>query len=379
MIKICCVTGTRADYPRVRSVLRLLRDAPEFELQIIVTGSHLLAEYGNTVQEIIDDEFKIDARVEMYVQPFDTPYGMTRCVAHATQGIADALHKLQPDFVLLTVDRVETLAAASAAALMNYPIFHIQGGEVTGTIDESIRHAVTKLSHVHFAATQDAASRIVKMGENPEYVFNTGCPYIDEMKSYQLMTKEEVFAKFQFDDGKPLAIMTLHSVTTDHLNALEQVKAVIEALNRFDINILAIYSNADAGGQKIIEYLNTVTRIRLVANIDSRIFASVMSCAHVMVGNSSAGIREAPTFNLPVVNIGNRQNRRERGCNVIDCDFDVEKIVAAISKALNDNELIDLIGRTENIYGDGSASIKIFQHIKTICDSGINVQKVISY
>ena len=156
MIKICCVTGTRADYPRVRSVLRRLRDSHNFELQLIVTGSHLLPEYGYTIQEIIDDGFEVHEQVEMYIEPFDKPHGMTRCVAHAMVGIADALARLRPDYVLLTVDRVETLAAASAAALMNFPIFHIQGGEVTGTIDESIRHAVTKLSHVHFAATEDA-------------------------------------------------------------------------------------------------------------------------------------------------------------------------------------------------------------------------------
>ena len=181
--KIACITGTRADYPRVRSVLKEINSRQTLELDIIVTGSHLLQDYGYSAQEIIDDGFSISKEVEMFIGDFDTPLGMAQASARCTSGVAQVLSEINPDLVLLTVDRVETLASATAASLMNFPIAHIQGGEVTGTIDESIRHAVTKLSHIHFPATFDAAQRIINMGENKEYVFNTGCPYIDEINN----------------------------------------------------------------------------------------------------------------------------------------------------------------------------------------------------
>ncbi len=176
--KIACVTGTRADYPRVKSVLQEIGLRPNLELKLIVTGTHLLEEYGRTIKEIEQDGFNIAARVEMYSND-DSPYGMAKVAARCSDGFADVLNKIKPDLLLITVDRVETLAVAQTAALMNIPIAHIQGGEVTGTIDESIRHAVTKLSHIHFPATTDASERIIKMGEDPSNVYTVGCPYLD--------------------------------------------------------------------------------------------------------------------------------------------------------------------------------------------------------
>ena len=181
--RIACITGTRADYPRVRSVLKEINSRQNLELDIIVTGSHLLKDYGYSAQEIIDDGFSVSKEVEMFIGDFDTPLGMAEASARCTSGVAHALSEIKPDLVLITVDRVETLASVTAASLMNFPIAHIQGGEVTGTIDESIRHAVTKLSHIHFPATIDAAQRIINMGENKDHVFTTGCPYIDEIRS----------------------------------------------------------------------------------------------------------------------------------------------------------------------------------------------------
>ena len=250
MINICCVTGTRADYPRIRSVLKILKDDGDFNLQLIVTGSHLLEDYGNTIDEIKEDGFRIDKTVPMYIENFDTPHGMTRCVAHAMAGLADAYQELQPDIMLITVDRVETLAAASAAALMNLPIFHVQGGEVTGTIDESIRHAVTKLSHVHFAATEGAKRRIIQMGEPEEDVHNTGCPYIDELASYDYVSKDVLAKQYGISFTKSTVILTLHSVTTEFEKSFSQISEVLDALKKFDVDILAIYSNADAVEKK---------------------------------------------------------------------------------------------------------------------------------
>jgi len=191
MRKILCITGTRADYPRVKSVLKDINQRKNLELQLVVTGSHLLKEYGYSIQEIINDGFKIDKEVPMFTGDYNSPVGMAKAAAKCTEGIADTLQELNPDLVLITVDRVETLAATVAVCLMNYPIAHIQGGEVTGTIDESIRHAVTKMSHIHFPATKDAAERIIRMGEDPNKVFQVGCPYIDINSSIEKKTKRE--------------------------------------------------------------------------------------------------------------------------------------------------------------------------------------------
>ena len=184
--KICCITGTRADYPRVRSVLKRLKHNPNFILYIVVTGSHLLKEYGYSYKEIIEDGFEIYKKVHMFKNDFNSPYGMALASAECTKGIAHALSEINPDLVLLTVDRVETLAAATAASLMNFPIAHIQGGEITGTIDEVLRHAITKLSHIHFPASKDAKKRILRLGENPKLIFQTDALTLMNLKTISI-------------------------------------------------------------------------------------------------------------------------------------------------------------------------------------------------
>ena len=229
---ITCMTGTRADYPRVKSVLREISSRPNLELKLIVTGMHLLKKFGYTIEEIEQDGFYIAEKINMYSDD-DSPYGMAKAAARCIDGIADALNKIKPDIFLITVDRVETLAAAQAAALMNIPIAHIQGGEVTGTIDESIRHAVTKLSHIHFPATSDAAERIIKMGEDPNNVHTVGCPYLDIIRTLKYRTKEELAVDYGFNPELPLIIFSQHPVTTEYGHALEQISTSIEALNKF--------------------------------------------------------------------------------------------------------------------------------------------------
>ena len=255
-IKLACITGTRADYPRVKSVLREIYSRDNFELQLIVTGSHLLEEYGMSINEIISDGFKIDKKVPMFLGDYNTPHGMVKAVARCTDGIAGALNELKPDLVLLTVDRVETMAAAVAVSLMNFPIAHIQGGEVTGTIDESIRHAVTKLSHIHFPATEDAKNRIIKMGEDPNLVFNVGCPYIDIINSIKKKSKKYLATKYGFSEEKPIIIFTQHSVTTEYGSSSMQINITLEALRNFkNCEIIVFASNTDAGGKEIINAL----------------------------------------------------------------------------------------------------------------------------
>ena len=378
--KITCITGTRADYPRVRSVLREINKRKDLELSLIVTGSHLLDDYGYSAQEIIDDGFEISKKVEMFTGEFDTPLGMTEASARCTAGVAKALDQLQPDLVLITVDRVETLASTTAASLMNFPIAHIQGGEVTGTIDESIRHAVTKLSHIHFPATDDAAQRIIMMGENKDLVFNTGCPYIDEIQQVELISKKELSAKYGLDEKKDIVIFTQHSVTTEFKESSYQVEQTIEALKGFsDIQVVCFFSNTDAGGKEIIKKIKEQQNFTIIPNMLSTDFLSLMSHSSLMIGNSSAGIREAPSFKLPVINIGSRQNGRLRASNVIDVDHDIKQIKNAITKVFNDQEFKDSLKNLTNPYGDGTAAKQIVDVLSNVELDQKLIQKEICY
>lgn len=378
--KIACVTGTRADYPRVRSVLKEINRREELELYLIVTGSHLLEEYGYSAQEIIDDGFIISHKVEMFKGDFDTPLGMTEAAARCTSGVAKALNEIKPDLVLITVDRVETLASITAASLMNFPIAHIQGGEVTGTIDESIRHAVTKLSHIHFPATADAAQRIINMGENKDYVFNTGCPYIDEINQINPLSKEDLASKYGFDSSQKLIIFTQHSVTTEFQDSLWQVEETIKALENFnETQIICFFSNTDAGGKKIIDRIGDQKNFVKIPNMLSHDFLSLMSHSSLMIGNSSAGIREAPSFKLPVINIGTRQNGRLRASNVIDVDHDSSAIKDAINKCLFDETFISSLNKLKNPYGDGNAAEQIVDVLENVKLDLSLIQKEICY
>jgi UDP-N-acetylglucosamine 2-epimerase (non-hydrolysing)/GDP/UDP-N,N'-diacetylbacillosamine 2-epimerase (hydrolysing) len=378
--KITCITGTRADYPRVKSVLREIIDRQNLDLKLIVTGSHLLEEYGYSAQEIIDDGFKIDKKVPMFTGNYNSLVGMAKAAAKCTQGVAEALQELKPDLVLLTVDRVETMAAAVAVSLMNFPIAHIQGGEVTGTIDESIRHAVTKLSHIHFPATKDAAERIIRMGEDPEKVFQVGCPYIDIINSVQKKSKDELSKKYGFSVEKPLIIFAQHPVTTEYGSSSDQIRITLNSLKIFsDCQILAFSSNTDAGGREIVSAVEKEKNFIHISNMLSSDFLSLMACADVMVGNSSAAIREAPSFHLPAVNIGTRQQGRLRAENVIDVDHNVDAITRAIDKALNNKQFLKVVKNITNPYGDGKSAQSIVDILETIPLNQDLIQKRITY
>lgn len=373
------MTATRADYPRVKAVLREISIRTNLELKLLVTGMHLLKEFGYTVSEIEKDGFDIADRIEMYLWD-DSPYGMAKAAARCADGVADALKNIKPDILLLTVDRIETLAAAQSAAYMNIPIAHIQGGEVTGTIDESIRHAVTKLAHIHFPATPDASERIIKMGENPANVFTVGCPYIDVIRTTEYRSKEELAVAYDFNPEQPVVLFIQHPVTTEYGEGANQVKITIEALNRFtDIQVIAIYSNADAGGREIVEIMKNTPQFHVFPNIPGEDFLSLMKHSTLMIGNSSAGIREAPSFHIPAVNIGSRQKGRLRAGNVIDVTHDVEEIAQAIRKALYDEVFRNKVRKVSNPYGDGFSAKRIVDILEHIDLSEKMLQKMIMY
>jgi UDP-N-acetylglucosamine 2-epimerase (non-hydrolysing)/GDP/UDP-N,N'-diacetylbacillosamine 2-epimerase (hydrolysing) len=377
--KIACMTATRADYPRVKSVLQEITARPNLELKLIVTGMHLVKEFGHTVDEIVRDGFEIDERVEMYSGD-DTPYGMAVAAARCAKGMADAFNKIKPDLFLLTVDRIETLAAAQSAAYMNLPIAHIQGGEVTGTIDESIRHAVTKMAHIHFPATPDAAERIIKMGEDPNFVHRVGCPYVDIISSIEYRSKAELSKDYAFDPSRPLILFTQHPVTTEYGQGVEQMKITIDAIKNFpDVEVVALYSNADAGGQEIIDLMKKTPQFHIFPNITNNDYLGLMKHADLMIGNSSAGIREAPSFHLPAINIGTRQAGRLRAANVIDVPHNLEALTQAINKALYDNEFKREVETAANPYGDGRSAKRIVDILENIELNPNLIQKRITY
>lgn len=372
------MTATRADYPRVKSVLREITSRPNLELRLIVTGMHLLKEFGHTVDNIEKDGFPIAERVPMYVED-DSPYGMAKSFSKAADGMADALKRINPDLFLITVDRVETLAAASVGLLMNLPMAHIQGGEVTGTVDESIRHAVTKMSHIHFPASKDAGERIIKMGEDPQHVHTVGCPYMDIIRTLDYKSISYLADKYRFDPNKPVVLFTQHAVTTEYGKGVDQMKLTIDALSQFpELQIVALYSNADAGGRAIIELMTKNPQFRIFPNIVEDDYLSLMKVAAFMIGNSSAGIREAPSFSLPAINIGTRQNGRERSTNVIDIPHDQEAIVQAIRKAL-DPEFKSSLKTIVNPYGDGYSAKRIVDLLENYSLDQKLIQKVIYY
>lgn len=377
--RIACMTATRADYPRVKSVLREIISRPNLELKLIVTGMHLLKEFGYTVQEIEKDGFNICERVPMYSGD-DSPYGMAKAAAQCADGMADALKRIKPDIFLITVDRIETLAAAMTGAFMNLPLAHIQGGEVTGTIDESIRHAVTKMSHIHFPATPDAAERIIRMGEDPAHVHQVGCPYMDIIRTLCHKSKKELSAIYGFNPKKRLALFTQHPVTTEYGQGARQMMKTIQALEKFpELEVIALYSNVDAGGREIIDIMKKNPQFHIFPNIPDQDYLSLMKHANVMVGNSSAGIREAPSFHLPVVNIGTRQAGRLRAANVIDVPYHAKDIWKSIQKALYSKAFKKKISRIINPYGDGHSAKRIVDILEKVEISVDLIQKRITH
>tara|TARA_Y100001970_G_scaffold199595_1_gene242776 strand:+ start:11165 stop:12322 length:1158 start_codon:yes stop_codon:yes gene_type:complete len=375
-INIICVTGTRADYPRVKPVLKLLNKDRYFNLKLIITGQHLEKKFGSTFNEIKKDNFKILSKIKIFNND-DSIIGMNFALQKCIKGMTEILIKNKPDILLLTVDRIETLGSALAAMTLNLPIIHIQGGEVTGTLDETIRHCVTKMSHIHFPANLDAKKRIIKMGENKNYVFNVGCPYIDYINNQKFLSKKELSKILKIDLSKDYALFTQHAVTSEIKENLKNLKISIDSMKLFkNINFICLFSNADAGGRSINALLKKQQNIYVFKNFDEYTYLSLMQNANFMIGNSSAGIREAPSFGIPAINIGNRQNGRLRAQNVIDVPNEKKKIVKAIEKCLKDKKFLNKLKKIKNPYGDGNASKRIISILKKIDISNIPIQKI---
>jgi len=373
--KICIFTGSRAEYGLLYWLMKEIHGDPDLELQIIATGMHLSPEFGLTYKEIENDGFKIDKKIEMLLSS-DTPIGISKSMGLAMIGFAEAYAEIQPDILVLLGDRFETFCAASAACLARLPIAHLHGGETTqGAIDEAFRHSITKMSHLHFTATDEYRKRVVQLGENPERVFNVGGLGMDNIKKLKLLGRKDFEHSIGFKLGPKNLLITFHPVTLEEASSKEQFQNLLDALGELqDTKFIFTKPNADTEGRIIIkmidEYVskNNYKSIAFISLGQLR-YLSALQFVDAVVGNSSSGLTEAPTFQIGTINIGDRQKGRVKAESVIDCNPTKESILIAAKKLYSDEFQSKEINVT-NPYGKGGAAkrIKEFMKAKDLSD-----------
>lgn len=370
MKKICVVTGTRAEYGLLYWLMKEIDIDPDFELQLVVTGMHLSPEFGLTYKEI-EKEFRINKKIEMLLSS-DTPVGISKSMGLAQISFAECFNELQPDLLIVLGDRYEIFSAASAAMIARIPIAHLHGGETTeGAFDESIRHSITKMAHLHFTAAEEYRNRVIQLGEHPNRVFNVGGMGIENIKRLKLLSKEEFEHSIDFKLGEKNLLVTFHPVTLEHGTAQEQFKALLEALDTLkNTHIIFTKANSDTDGriinQMIDDYVSKNThRAISFASLGQLRYLSALQYVDAVVGNSSSGLLEAPCFKIATINIGDRQKGRLKAASVIDCIPEKSAIFAAIQKTYSE-ELQSIVSNTINPYGDGIASFKIIEILKNV-------------
>ncbi len=367
--KLCIVTGTRAEYGLWNPLLEAIKNEPSFQLQLVATGAHLSPEFGMTYREIEQDGFQIDRKVEMLLSS-DTPVGVAKSIGLAVIGFADVFDQLKPDLVLLLGDRYEILAAAQAALVAKIPVAHIGGGDTTeGAFDEAIRHSVTKMANLHFVTNEDSAQRILQMGENPDCVYNVGSLGMDRMNSLPRLSREDLERSLNFSFRKWNLLITFHPVTLDAVSSSEQFLELLLALHSFGTEFGLIFTspNADPQSRELIQllkgFLEDHPNAALFSSLGHTRYFSLIQQTDAVVGNSSSGIYEVPSFHKPTVNIGDRQKGRLLAASVINCAPQRNEIRSAIKQALSMD-----CSNAVNPYGEGNSAEKIMTVLKSISD-----------
>ena len=369
MKKISLFTGTRAEYGLLYWILKDLSERRDVDLQLFVGGMHMSTEFGKTVDKIIDDGFEITAKMEFLLSS-DTPVGVTKSMGLALISAADLLDRTRPDLLIVLGDRFEALAICQAAMIAQVPIAHIHGGELTkGVCDEAIRHAITKMSHLHFTSTEDYRRRVIQLGEAPERVFNFGSPGIDSIEKLPLLSRTNLSSAINFDISKnPYVVVTYHPVTLSKDGGLLELRELTQVLSEFDDHKLIIsYPNADTFGRSLIAHLENFRdknkdRVILVKSLGQLLYLSLLKHCEFVIGNSSSGLIEAPSFKVPTINIGDRQADRVNGETVINCSGDETSIRKSIYLARS-NDFKEKCKTTKNPYGIAGASQKIVNKI----------------
>lgn len=380
--KICVVITARPSYSRIKTVLSYIQEHPKLELQLVVGASALLDRYGIAVNDIQKDGFKINAKVYNVIEG-DHISTSAKTTGIGIIEISSVFVDLKPDIVITVADRYETIATAISASYMNIPLAHIQGGEVTGNIDEKVRHAITKLSDYHFVASENARERVIRLGEDPNFVFNTGCPSID--LAFQVSKKKKLeFNPYQkyggvgnFPDYKKGYIVVMqHPVTTEYKDSWKQAQTTLKAIQKINMATFWFWPNVDVGSDGTSSAIrnfreqNELENVHFFKNMEGLDFLNLLNSSKGLIGNSSVGIRECAFLGVPVINIGSRQNKRDRGHNVIDVGYDESEIVNSMNIILNGLEI-----KSSEIYGKGYSGSKIadllskvkLKHSKTIC------------
>ncbi len=363
MRRIIYVSGTRADFGLMRLTLEMLHNSSDFDLSVAATGMHLSPDFGQTINEIHDAGFRIAGEIPVPLSPA-TGATMARNIGAMTTAFTDIFVAEQPDIVLLLGDRGEMLAGAIAAIHLNIAVAHVHGGERSGTVDEAVRHAVSKLSHIHLVATEHSRQRLIAMGERPDCIECVGAPGLDGISEIALRSREEVMRGYGLDSSRPLALLVYHPVLQEASHSGEQVCSILESLRDKGCQILALMPNSDAGSEGVRSVLNDAADsadLYLATHLPRPAFLEAIAVADIMVGNSSSGIIEAASFGTPVINIGTRQNLRDRNANITDIPNDSAKIGEAISVALSGSRY-----PIANIYGDGHSAERIAEVLRTV-------------
>jgi len=378
MRKILALTGSRGEWGYIRPVLKRIEGDPELDYWIVATHMQLLAEFGSAVNEIERDGFTVHERVYMTLDGY-TSETMTKSLAVLLMELPGVFRRLKPDIILLAGDRGEQLMGAIAGSHLGVPVAHIQAGELSGNIDGIVRHAITKLAHIHFAANEEFAARVRKLGEQEFRIFNTGAPQLDELANGEFTSDEDLRARFQLDDG-PMILAVQHSVTEEESQAGAQILETVEAVIAARLQTIMVYPNADAGSESVRKVLNTLkgTNIQLFRTLPRAHYLGLMRRANVIVGNSSSGILEAPSFGLPCVNVGRRQNGRPQAGNVVNVDYDRKEILSAIHLALTE-KFRTRAERVKNPYGDGKSAERIVDTLRNIEINDALLNKEMTY
>ncbi len=382
--KICVVVTARPSYSRIKTALKAIQNHPDLELQLVIAASALLDRYGTAVNYIEKDGFKISSKVYNVLEG-ESPMSMAKTTGLGILELSTVFNNLNPDMVVTVADRFETMATAIAASYMNIPLVHVQGGEVTGNIDEKVRHAITKLADVHFAASTDAAQRIIKMGEKEDTVFVTGCPSIDLAKEVLDTNPALDFDPFEryggvgknMDISNGYIVVMQHPVTTEFKASRQQINETLQAIKALNMPTFFFWPNVDAGadgtsnGIRTFRELEKPENIHFFKNMEPNDFLRLLYNSKCLIGNSSVGVRECAYLGVPVINIGTRQNGRERGKNIIDVGYSKDEILAAAQTQIQHGRY-----EADLIYGDGKAGEQIATLLSTLTPA---INKKITY
>ena len=377
--KILFVTERRADYSKLRPVIDQIKKSKKFDYYLVVTGSHLLRKQGYTINEIKKDGFKIYKKFNMFEEKEDDSAStMTIAFGKAIINLTKIIKQLKPDLVFSGFDIGANFAAAVVGAHMNIHVAHLEGGEITGTIDESIRHAISKFAHIHFTSNEQATKRLIKMGESSKNIFTVGNPSLDVIKTIKFISKKELEKEFNINLEKPLLLIVQHTVTTEINEIDKYFLETINAIKETNHQAIIISGNSDAGSQKIKKIIKNSN----ILNYENLPFVKYISLLHhssAIIGNSSSGIMEAPFLHIPSINIGTRQEGRGKTTSIINVTYNKYEIKTAINKILTDKKFLNSIKKQKNQHGNGDACKKIVQILEKLKFENIPIQKKLSY